>query len=113
MAIHNPKPYFRCSFVGVSNFASDIKKCIQLVIDQLTELQCSTAAVIGDNAPSLQKAMKEINVVADLRCAAHIWNLIIKDAYMEVDYAKRALDQIDLNMIGYSLPPNLWKDLKK
>ena len=87
----------------MSNFASDFKKCIQEVIDQLTELKCTTAAVISDNAPSLQKAIKEINNVAGLRCAAHIWNLTLKDAFKEVDYAKRALDPIDALILEWKL----------
>lgn len=93
--VHAKKPYFWKSFPDAAGTADEIKKFIEIVIGEMTEIGCKVGAIIGDNAAALQKAIEKFPEIVQLRCSAHSFNLIIRDVFSKIDYAASALEQVD------------------
>lgn len=87
-------PIFLKSFVLSDTSAISISSCILEVLQFLDEYEIKVIAGVTDNAKNMIAAMKLIqekrSTIIPLRCAAHCLNLMVKDAFNEVDFLKKS-----------------------
>ena len=89
-------PFFVRSFVIPDNTAATITDCTQQVILMLSDYDITVTSMITDNARRMTAAAEKVfadhPTVLPLPCAAHILNLVIKDAFRDVEFIKNGLE---------------------
>lgn len=93
---HPTTPIFLRSFVTTMCDSNFIANCINDIVSHLTKYDITVISVITDNAKCMIKACNTIfdshpNVLP-LRCSAHIFNLIVKDIFHNVEFIKKSLE---------------------
>ena len=97
---NNPqKPIFIKSHVIANKKAETIAGCILETIAMLKENDIKVIAVVADNERTMTASKKLIEKehkdVAVIGCAAHIFNLMIKDCFANVPFLKQALKTLE------------------
>ena len=93
--MHEPHPYFWKSLVDKPGTADAIKENLFEIIEELHELEIKVACVIADNAAAIQKAIRNCPLVMPLQYGAHTFNLMVREVFKSVEYAKNFLVILD------------------
>jgi hypothetical protein len=92
------KPVFLRSFLLPDSTAQSISNCVVEVLADLDSFDIKVISAVTDNARCMVAAMELVfqlrpNVLP-LRCAAHVINLIIKDALKSVEFIKGSFREL-------------------